>query len=552
MGHELNGRAEAGGTLPDMLDVVIVGAGFAGMYMLHRARGLGLSAVVLDTAGGVGGTWYWNRYPGARCDVESMQYSYSFSHELQQEWVWSERYASQPEILEYANYVAKRFDLLRDIRFNTRVDSIDYRDDEGRWLLTTANDETLSGRFCVMATGCLSAPLTPQIKGLNAFQGNVYHTGSWPHDDVDFAGQQVGVIGTGSSGIQVTPELAKQAEHLYVFQRTPNFSVPARNRPMSPDYEADWKRNYSERRAQARTSPNGILPKPSDVATSEVSAAERQAEFEKRWAEGGTGFMSAYKDLMRDEEANAAAAGFVHDKIRETVDDSAIAERLMPKQYPIGAKRICADTNYFETFNRENVTLVDVRAEPISHATADGLVTGSNRYVLDSLVLATGFDAMTGALSKIDIVGRQRTSLRDKWKDGPQTYLGMMTAQFPNLFIVTGPGSPSVMTNVIVAIEDNIDWITSCISHLEKIGAQSIEASPTAEENWMQHVADEAAKTLFTKADSWYLGANKSGKPRVFMPYVGGIPKYQRICDEVASDGYRGFEIRTKATAAVL
>lgn len=526
-------------------DVVIVGAGFAGMYMLHLTRGLGLSAIVLEAAYGVGGTWFWNRYPGARCDVESMQYSYSFSEELQQEWHWSERYASQPEILEYANFVAKKFDLLRDIEFNKRVTGAAFDEYANRWLVSTDIGKRYRAKWCVMATGCLSTAQTPNIRGLDTFKGRIYHTGLWPHEEVNLAGQKVGVIGTGSSGIQVIPELAKRAEHLYVFQRTPNFSVPARNKPMDADYENSWKSNYAERRAQAREMPSGILYDFGDKPALSVSPEERLREYERRWTEGGTGFLAAYSDLLRNSEANETAADFVRSKIRSAVKSRSTTELLTPADHPIGTKRICADTKYFETFNRENVSLVDLRANPIREISARGVVAGSELYALDSLVLATGFDAMTGALSKMEIVGRAGLTLKEKWRDGPNTLLGLMSSGFPNLFIVTGPGSPSVLTNVIVAIEDNVKWIAECIGHMLAVDAESIEANAPAEEDWMDQVRRLAEGTLYTQARSWYLGANVPGKPAVFMPYIGGLPKYQEICDQVAADGYQGFDIGT-------
>lgn len=528
-------------------DVIIVGAGFAGMYMLHLARELGLTATVLETAPGVGGTWFWNRYPGARCDVESMQYSYSFCEELQQEWHWSERYASQPEILKYANHVANKFDLLRDIRFNSRVASAIFHQGEDVWQVSTDGGEHYRAKWCVMATGCLSAAQRPNIPGLGTFKGEIYHTGNWPQEPVDLAGRKIGAIGTGSSGIQVVPELAKLAKHLYVFQRTPNFSIPARNQPMDSAYEAEWKQSYAQRRTAARTMPAGIF---SDIGTKSalaVSADDRLLEYERRWAAGGTGFTGAYSDLLKNEDANSTAAEFVRKKIREVVTDPAVANLLAPVDHPIGSKRICADTNYFSTFNRQNVTLVDLRSNSLQEVSENGLTAGSQFYELDTLVLATGFDAITGALSKIEIVGRQALTLKDKWRDGPNTYLGLMTSGFPNLFIVTGPGSPSVLTNVIVAIEDNVKWIADCLAYLKTRGAETMEATASAEEGWMEYVGQAAEGTLYTKAKSWYLGVNVPGKPAVFMPYVGGVPTYQKICEEVAADRYRGFVIEGRS-----
>lgn len=542
--QKLAGRADE--VVAGSFDLVIVGAGFAGLYMLHLARRMGFSAVVLEAAPGVGGTWFWNRYPGARCDVESMQYSYSFSDELQQEWHWSERYASQPEILDYANYVARKFDLFRDIEFNTRVLAATFQEDDCRWVISTDQGVQYRAKWCVMATGCLSAAQIPNIPGLKSFHGHVYHTGNWPHEPVSFAGQRVGVIGTGSSGIQVIPEIAMQAGHLYVFQRTPNYSVPARNRPMDAEYESSWKAEYAERRKKARAMSAGILWDQGDKSALAVSPEERLQEYERRWAAGGTGIMAAYSDLLQNADANETVAEFVRGKIRNVVERPEVADLLVPVDYPIGAKRTCADAKYFETFNRENVTLVDHRGSPIQEMSSNGITAGSEFYRLDSLVLATGFDAMTGAISKIDIVGRRGLNLKEKWLNGPNTLLGLMTAGFPNLFIVTGPGSPSVLTNMIPSIEDNVQWIADCISHISEEGADFIEATGPAEETWMGEVRKAAEGTLFVQAKSWYLGVNIPGKPAVFMPYAGGMPAYQRICEEVAADGYRGFAIGTR------
>ncbi|MGE0420188.1 MAG: flavin-containing monooxygenase, partial [Acetobacteraceae bacterium] len=432
-------------------DVVIVGAGFAGMYMLHRLRGLGLTARVLETGSDVGGTWYWNRYPGARCDTESMQYSYSFSDELQQEWSWSQHYAPQPEILRYARHVADRFDLRRDITFNTRVTSAVFDEASRRWTVTTDRHDTISARYCVMATGCLSSAQMPRFDGMDVFRGQTYHTGQWPHEGVDFSGKRVAVIGTGSSGIQAIPVIAEQAARLFVFQRTPNFSIPCRNRTMDPEYENSWKSVYPERRAQQRHSRVGVVYDAIDRSTFDVSDEERQQVYAARWARGGTSFIAAFNDLFFDQAANDTAADFVRSRIRATVRDQLVAERLLPRGYPIGTKRLCADTDYFETYNRDNVELVDIRDTPIECLTPDGLRVGGRDYAVDAIVFATGFDAVTGALAAIDIRGRGGQSLKCKWESGPRTYLGLMSAGFPNLFMITGPGSPSVLSNMIVS-----------------------------------------------------------------------------------------------------
>ncbi len=522
-------------------DAVVVGAGFAGLYMLHRLRQLGLSARVYETGSGVGGTWFWNRYPGARCDVESLQYSFSFSEELQQDWVWTERYPAQAEILRYLDHVADRFDLRRDIRFETRVTAAVFDAPTRRWQIDTDRGERSTARFCIMATGALSAARRPEIEGLDSFRGRWFHTGFWPHETVDFTGQRVAVIGTGSSGIQTIPVVAAQAAHLTVFQRTPNFSIPAWNAPLAAELQAAWKANYAAHRAQARTTRSGILYEYSTRSALEVSAAERQAEFERRWARGGANFTHAFNDIFVSRAANDAAAEFVRGRIRTIVRDPAVAEKLLPTDHPIGTKRICVDTDYYDTFNRANVSLVDVRATPIVAATPDGLRTTAAAYAFDSIIFATGYDAVTGALGRIDIRGRDGRALRDKWTEGPRTYLGITTAGFPNLFLITGPGSPSVLTNVVVAIEQHVNWTADCIAAIEARGATTIEPTPQAEAEWVAHVNEVAERTLFPAANSWYMGANIPGKPRVFLPYVGGFGNYSAICDAVATQGYKGF-----------
>jgi len=525
------------------LDAVVVGAGFAGLYLLQRLRSLGFSARALEAASGVGGTWYWNRYPGARCDVESMQYSFSFCEQLQQEWKWSERFSAQPEILAYANHVADRFDLRRDIQFETRVTAAHFDEASDRWRIETDRGERFTASFCIMATGCLSTTRVPDFKGLERFRGQTYHTGDWPHEGVDFSGQRVGIIGTGSSAIQAIPVIAEEAEHLTVFQRTPNYSIPSRNGPMTEAYERRWKDRYAAHRAQARKTKNGILARLNDVSAMTVSETERQRVYERRWDEGGTYFMAAFNDLATSQQSNDTAAAFVRNKIREIVKDPQVAELLAPKDYPIGTKRICVDTDYFETFNRDNVTLVDVRHAPIEEITSAGLATGGRSYEFDSIVFATGFDAMTGTLFKIDIRGRGGRTLKDKWEAGPRTYLGLMAEGFPNLFMITGPGSPSVLSNMMVSIEQHVDWVTDCLEHLRQRGLRSVEPLRRAEDDWVAHVNEVAYQTLYPKAASWYMGANIPGKPRLFMPYIGGVGAYRERCDQVARDGYAGFAL---------
>ncbi|MEM7406487.1 MAG: NAD(P)/FAD-dependent oxidoreductase [Pseudomonadota bacterium] len=527
--------------LPDSLDVLIVGAGFSGLYLLYKMRELGLSARALEAGSGVGGTWYWNRYPGARCDVESMQYSYSVFPELQHDWRWSELFSAQPEILRYANHVADRFDLRREIHLNTRVERAHFDAAQGRWAVQTERGDDVSAQFLIMATGCLSSARTPDFPGQEQYKGQTYHTGEWPHEPVDFTGQRVGVIGTGSSAIQAIPVIAEQAGALTVFQRTPNYSIPSHNGPMPASYESDWKSHYDERRQEARQSPNGIVTKRNEHGAMEVSEAERLAVFEDRWRLGGTQFMAAFKDLIFDADSNHAAAEFVRNEIRKTVTDPDTAELLAPKDYPIGTKRICVDTRYFETFNRPNVRLVDIRERPVERLTETGLEAAGESFEFDSIVYATGFDAMTGALAAVDIRGRDGQQLTDKWAAGPRTYLGLTAAGFPNLFMITGPGSPSVLSNMMVSIEQHVDWVSALLGHMRDTAQQTVNAELNAEDDWVEHVNEVAYKTLYPQAASWYMGANVPGKPRLFMPYIGGVGAYRERCDAVVANGYEGF-----------
>jgi cyclohexanone monooxygenase len=544
------GKAAQDAAVAHRLDVAVVGAGFAGLYMLLRLRRLGLAVRVFEAGGDVGGTWYWNRYPGARCDVESVQYSYSFDEALQQEWAWSERFATQPEILRYLNHVADRFDLRRDIQLDTRIAAARFDEASSAWTLTTDEGATIVASHCVMATGCLSAARVPDIAGRDRFKGETYHTGAWPHEGVDFKGKRVAVIGTGSSGIQVVPEIAKDAASLHVFQRTPNFSIPARNAPLTSDYVQQWKSSYAELRRRAREDTrSGTIYDFATKSALAVSEEEREREYETRWANGGANFMHAFNDLVVNETANKTAADFVRQKIRTTVKDAGVAEALCPFDYPIFTKRICIDSDYFETFNRDTVSLVDLRKTPIEEITAEGVRTSDADYPFDAIVFATGFDAMTGALTSIDIRGRDDASLKEKWADGPRAYLGLMSAGFPNLFMVTGPGSPSVLSNVVVSIEQHVDWIADCLKHLRESGAVRIEARPDAEDRWVSHVNEVAYTTLYPRAASWYMGANIPGKTRVFMPYIGGVNVYRRKCNEVAGNDYEGFRLHRSAAS---
>ncbi|MEH6558503.1 MAG: NAD(P)/FAD-dependent oxidoreductase [Oceanicoccus sp.] len=525
-------------------DAVIVGAGFAGMYMLHRLRQQGLRVRVVETGSGVGGTWYWNRYPGARCDVESMEYSYQFSEALQQDWEWSERYSPQPEILAYANHVADRFDLRGDIQFNTRVESAHYNESNNSWSVKTSSGENLTSRFCIMATGCLSSANTPDFKGLESFKGASHHTGNWPHSGVDFTGLRVGVIGSGSSAIQSIPLIANQASTLTVFQRTPNYSVPAQNRPLEQQEQQIIKSHYRELREQNKTMPAGfgVSHAREDAGSAlDLTPEQRQARYEEYWELGGLLFMSAFDDTGVNADSNKTAAEFVRNKIRQVVDDPQTADLLCPDN-TFGCKRLCADTRYFQTYNRPNVNLVNVKETPIDHFTAVGLVTGGVEYELDAVVFATGFDAMTGALQRIDIRGKGALPLNEKWEAGPRTYLGLCTEAFPNLFTITGPGSPSVLTNMLPSIEQHVDWISECIAYLDKEGLSVIEADIDAENDWVEHVNELAEATLFPTCNSWYLGANVPGKPRVFMPHIG-FPAYVEKCKDVVAEGYQGFSL---------
>lgn len=531
------------------LDAIVIGAGFAGLYALYRLRALGMRARVFETGSGIGGTWFWNRYPGARCDVESMEYSYSFSNDLQHEWEWPERYATQPEILRYAQHVAERFDLMRDIQLNTRVVSAMFDDTANRWTIRTEQGETFDAPYCIMASGNLSTPRVPDFKGLQGFRGKWYHTGYWPHEGVDFTGQRVAVIGTGSSAIQAIPLIAQKAKHLHVFQRTANFSVPAVNRPHDPEKLRKHKAEYPERRRAAYDTPFGIAGYPPPTKKSaDDPPDERQRLYEESWNRGGNiGFLYSYTDLLTDKDANETAAEFVRNKIRTIVRDRAVAELLCPKDHPIGTKRLCLDSGYYETFNRDNVTLVDARHTPIQQITENGLRTSAQAYEFDSIVFATGFDAMTGALAQIDVHVHAGQTLREHWMAGPRTYLGIMVAGFPNMFLITGPGSPGVKSNMVVSIEQHTGWIADCLANMRAQGQNRIEAEQSAEDRWVQHVNDVADATLYPLANSWYMGANIPGKPRVFMPYVGGVHNYKKKCDAIAANGYEGFRITRAA-----
>lgn len=535
---------EAGRTA-ERFDVVVIGAGFSGMYALHRLRQQGRRVVCLEAGDGVGGTWYWNRYPGARVDIESMQYSYSFDEDLQQEWSWSEHFSPQPDLEAYANHVADRFDLREDIRFETRVDELTFDESADEWHVSTVWGDHFIARHVVAATGSLDVSNVPDWPGLDRFRGEAYHTSRWPKQGVDLAGKRVGLIGTGSTGIQITPEVAAVAEHLTVFQRTPNFSLPSRNRKLDPEYVREWKENYPERRKQILDTHGAVLMSNVTEQRSifDYSEEEREQVMERAWnARNGLEFIRTFTDTSSDPKANEILAEFVRTKIRSIVHDPETAELLCPKTYPIGGKRICIDSGYYKTFNRDNVSLVDVRTHPIEEVTESGLRTSASEHYLDVLIFATGFDAMTGSMLRMNVTGVGGARLADHWADGPRTVFGLMTAGFPNLFMVHGPGSPSVLAQMITTGEWQVDWILRTIDHLEENGISRFGATPARESEWTAEVDTAAARTMHSRTDSWYTGANIPGKPRTLLMYVGGFQRYSDWCTRAAAEGYTGFE----------
>ncbi len=530
-------------TYPDF-DAIVIGAGFAGLGMLRRLRDeLGMSVKVYEAGDGVGGTWYWNRYPGARCDSESYVYCFSFSKELLQEWIWSGKYPEQPEILSYLNHVADRFDLRRNIQFSTRVTTARFLEETNQWQIETDLGERVTARFLITGIGCISAGNVPGIPGLDSFEGDWYHTGSWPHEGVDFAGKRVAVIGTGSSGVQSIPVIARQAERLTVFQRTPQYTIPAHHETVDRRFiEEEVKPNYDAIWEKARWSQSGFPVEVSERSALEVSEEERLETYEALWSKGGFPFLYAtFKDIRTDIEANNTAAEFVRSKIREIVEDPETVDKLLPLDHPLGSKRALIDTNYYETYNRDNVELVDIRKSPVQEITSTGIRTEDGEYEFDIIVFATGFDAMTGSFLRMDIRGRDDLSLQEKWSEGPKTYLGIQVAGFPNMFMITGPGSPSVLSNMPVSIEQHIEWISWFIEYLREHDIETAEATLDAESEWVAHVNEVAEPTLYMLANSWYLGANIPGKPRVFMPYAGGLGTYREKCNEIAENGYEGF-----------
>ena len=536
-------------TSSDNYDVVVVGAGFSGMYLVKKLRDLGLNFVILEQGGDVGGTWYWNRYPGARCDIPTVEYSYSFDKELEQSWDWQELMAAQPEILTYANQVADNYDLRDAMRFNTRVASADFDENENSWTVVTDTGDEYLARYFIMATGCLSVPNWPDIEGREDYAGRTIHTGLWPHENVDFTGLRVGIIGTGSSAVQSIPEIAKTAKELKVFQRTPVYTFPAGNHPLDDDFRADIKARYEDIRETQRGSLGGmamfgVMGRLQEVGTEKIADCSEE-ERERRLVEEGLPSLRRYADVGLDLEANEMACDLYRRHIADIIDDPETAKALMPRGYPMGCKRQVVDIGYYEAFNRDNVSLIDLREDPIERINESGVCTAGGQHDVDVLIYATGFDAMTGAINNVSITGRSGTKLKDKWENGPRSYLGLQIAGFPNLFTVTGPGSPSVLSNMLVSIEQHCDWITDCIHHMNSNGLNTIEAEQQAEDQWVKHVFEVADGTMLTapSCSSWYLGVNIPGKPRVFMPYVGGVGNYRAKCSSVAANGYEGFKL---------
>jgi len=520
------------------LDVIIVGAGFSGLYMLYKMRKMNLKALIIERASDAGGTWFWNRYPGARCDIESIEYSYSFSDELQQEWNWSNRYSDQSEILDYINYVVKKFNLKENIVFNTSVKSATFDENLKNWIVET-DSKSYSSKFCVMATGTLSSIKQPNFDGLENFKGDWYVTGEWPHEKLDFTSKKVAIIGTGSSAVQSIPVIAEEAKNLTVFQRSPNYTIPANNRPLTEKELSNAKSSYDQIREKAKYTRAGIgYNQFEERKLLDLSSEEIKKELNNRWKIGGQEiFTAGFTDVGVNVEANKIVADFVKSKIKEIVKDPNVAELLSPED-AIGCKRLCADTNYFETYNRENVELIDLNSNPIKSITENGILTKNKEFKFDTIIFATGFDAMTGALQAIDITGKNGKKLKQVWKDGPKSFLGLLINGFPNLFTVTGPGSPSVLTNMMVAIEQHVEWISNCINFLSKSNLNEVEADELFQIEWMDHIEEVAKNTLRYTCNSWYVGANVPGKKRVFMPYAGGFGKYREKCDEIAENNY--------------
>lgn len=537
----MTGKKKSVHVKPDY-DAVVIGAGFSGLYMLHSLRENGYSTKVFEKADDVGGTWYWNRYPGARCDSDSVYYNYTFSEELFKGWTWSSRYPEQAEILTYLNYVADTLYLRDGIQFNTTISHANYNEENNLWRIYTEDGDSVTATYFITAVGCLSASNVPNFKGLDSFKGNWYHTGQWPHEGVDFTGQKVGVIGTGSSGVQSIPVIAKEADHLTVFQRTPQYCFPARNHPYDPEFVKETKEKFSQLKTELRESHSGQIIKSRKPSALDDTSEDRNKAYEDRWQQGG--YLFIYDDLLINEESNETAAEFIRSKIAETVKNPETAQKLMPS-YHWGTKRQILDTDYYETYNRDNVSLIDVRGNPIEEITPNGIKTTAGEEEFDAIVFATGFDGMTGPLFRMDIHGKDGIALKDKWEEGSQTrtYLGLSTNGFPNMFMITGPESPSVLSNMPISIEQHVEWVTDCINYMQKNDIDLIEANEEAEKEWSKHCRDIAEETLYTKTDSWYMGANIEGKARGFLIYLGGVGTYRKICKEVAENGYEGFDL---------
>lgn len=521
----------------DRFDAVIVGAGFTGLYMLHVLRQKGFTARLVDAASGVGGTWYWNRYPGARCDIESMQYSFQFSEELQQEWEWTERYASQPEILAYIEHVAERFDLTRDIQFDTRVEAATFNEDTGEWMVETDRDQALHARYFIMGVGCLSAPIKPTFEGEADFTGETYQTSIWPKEPVDFKGKRVGIIGVGSSAIQAGPLIAEEAEHVYIYQRTPNYVVPSQNRPLTPEEVRDIKSDYKGFRAKAYAGLTAFLFERHDQSVFDLSPDERRARFDDYWNIGGLPFLGAFNDILFNDDANQACIDYWRSRIEEIIDDPKLVDLLTPDE-EFGCKRLCSGTGFYEMFNRDNVTLVDVRGTGIERFTPTGLRAEGVDYNLDTIIFATGFDAMTGSVTRIRITGKGGQTIQQKWAEGPKTYLGLMISGFPNMFNMVSAGSPSVLATMVTAAEQHGDWVGECLDHMRETGKTVIEATPEAEAEWTAEVKRAGDASLRTNCDSWYVGSNIEGKARAFAPYIGGWPPYVARCNAETASKY--------------
>lgn len=520
------------------VDMVVVGAGFGGLCAVHRFHTMGLRVQAFEAGGDVGGVWYWNRYPGARVDLPSIDYSFGFSREVEQEWTWSEYFAAQPELMRYFDFVATRLDLRKHYRFNTRVQRAEWDAGRARWVVTTQAGEVFEARYCVMATGPLSVPRDPDIPGLDTFKGELYRAARWPHQPVSYAGKRVAVLGTGSTGIQIVQEVGPQAGELFVLQRTPSFTMPMRNFALTPEYAAEVKRHYPGLREVARNSPAGGLRPASTRAFFSVRPEERQSLLEDAWQRGGLAMLGTFSDLMFNEEANEQVAEFIRGKIGEVVTDPATAEALKPRGYPVFARRPCLDSSYYETYNLPHVHLVDLTKEPLVEITERGVRTATREIELDMLILATGYDGLTGALTAFDVVGKRGETVNQKWKDGAHSYMGLMLEGFPNLFMTTGPTGPAALANIVRISENDVDWIAALMTHMDQNSLASVEPTQAAEDAWMELVRTLAQRTLLSKAKTWYVGANVAGKAQGLTLYTGGFPKYSEHCTQVIQRGW--------------